>query len=363
LRLGVKAKISNTLKAGVRLATGKLDDPVSTNQTLGTYNNRYALTVDRAYLQYDGIDTEGYPWLTLSGGRLPNPFLSTDLVWDPDISFEGFAATFRTSLRGSDNLWEQDEQTRGLFLTLGGFPLQEEKLSSADKWLLAGQLGLDWRTEGQSRLRIGMAYYNYINIDGRQNPIGSTRYDFTAPAFVQGGNSMFAIGDSTDPLRRFGLASQYKLVNLTARWDYAGFAPTHVILDLDVVKNIGWDRRDIIDRTGGAIFNATDPGADPFDARTTGYQAKLTVGWPKLRKARDWQVFTAYKYIERDAVLDAFTDSDFHLGGSNAKGWILGAGYGLTDNTWLRGRWLSTDEVDGAPYGVDVFQLDLNAKF
>jgi len=208
-----------------------------------------------------------------------------------------------------------------------------------------------------------MAYYNYINIDGRQNPIGSTRYDFTAPAFVQGGNSMFAIGDSTDPLRRFALASQYKLVNLTARWDYAGFAPTHVILDLDVVKNIGWDRRDIIDRTGGAIFNATDPGKDPFDARTTGYQVKLTVGWPKLRKARDWQVFTAYKYIERDAVLDAFTDSDFHLGGSNAKGWILGAGYGLTDNTWLRGRWLSTDEVDGAPYGVDVFQLDLNAKF
>jgi len=62
-------------------------------------------------------------------------------------------------------------------------------------------------------------------------------------------------------------------------------------------------------------------------------------------------------------VLDAFADSDFHLGGTDAKGWILGGSYGLADNTWLRARWLSTDEIDGAPLSIDTVQVDLNSKF
>jgi hypothetical protein len=363
VRLGVDAKVTNNMKAGIRMSTGNSDDPVSTNQTLGNYNNRYDVVLDRAYLKYDDYDLNTYKWLTLSGGRMPNPFVSTDLVWDSDVGFEGFAATYRKSLVGSDNLWEQDETDRNLFFTLGAFSLQEVALSSKDKWLFAGQLGVDWETDRQSRLTVAAAYYDYVNIDGRQNELNSTRYDFTAPEFVQNGNSMFAIGDPSDPTRLFGLASQYKLLNITASWDLARFAPTHVIITADYVKNLGWDRGDIIDRTGGVVYNATDPGDDPFDSRTTGYQLLLTVGWPEVRKARDWQLFGGWKHLERDAVLDAFTDSDFHLGGTNAEGWILGGSYGLMEDTWLTGRWLSADEIDGAPYGVDVLQIDLNARF
>ena len=62
-------------------------------------------------------------------------------------------------------------------------------------------------------------------------------------------------------------------------------------------------------------------------------------------------------------MLDAFTDSDFHLGGTNSKGWLLGGSYGLTENAWLTARYMSADEIDGPPLGIDVFQLDLNAKF
>jgi hypothetical protein len=62
-------------------------------------------------------------------------------------------------------------------------------------------------------------------------------------------------------------------------------------------------------------------------------------------------------------VLDAFTDSDFHLGGTNAKGWILGGKYGLLENTYISARYLSADEIEGPPLGIDVLQLDLVSEF
>jgi hypothetical protein len=62
-------------------------------------------------------------------------------------------------------------------------------------------------------------------------------------------------------------------------------------------------------------------------------------------------------------VPDAFTDSDFHLGGTNARGFIVGGSLGLARNTWLGLRWLSANEVTGAPYSVDVVQLDLSTEF
>ena len=82
-----------------------------------------------------------------------------------------------------------------------------------------------------------------------------------------------------------------------------------------------------------------------------------------MKKRSDWQFTTAYKYLERDAVLDAFTDSDFHLGGTDTKGWILGGSYGLGANAWLTLRWLSANEIDGAPLAIDILQVDVNAKF
>jgi len=139
---------------------------------------------------------------------------------------------------------------------------------------------------------------------------------------------------------------------LTAAWDIAVFDPLHVVFTGDYVKNIGFDRAEIQQRTGLDI-----------EPKTRGYHVKLAVGMPLVKKHGDWQFISAYKYLERDAVLDAFTDSDFHLGGTDAKGWILGGSYGLANNTWLSLRWLSANEIDGQPLAVDVLQLDLNARF
>jgi hypothetical protein len=82
-----------------------------------------------------------------------------------------------------------------------------------------------------------------------------------------------------------------------------------------------------------------------------------------MQNQGDWQMFLGYKHLERDAVLDAFTDSDFRLGGTNSKGFYIGGLYGVDRNSWLSAKWMSADAIDGKPFGVDVLQVDFNAKF
>jgi hypothetical protein len=94
-----------------------------------------------------------------------------------------------------------------------------------------------------------------------------------------------------------------------------------------------------------------------------GHQAALAVGMPKIKSSGDWQASVAYKYLEKDAVLDALTDSDFHLGGTNAKGFVASGSYGVDENVWLSLRWISTDQIDGAPLSIDTLQVDLNSRF
>jgi hypothetical protein len=358
-RLGMDAKVADQLKFGARLTTGNQRDPVSTNQTLGSYGQNYQVVLDQLFLQYDDLNLDSYPWLTVWGGRIPNPWNSTDLVWDEDLNFDGIAATFRHNLAGSGNLLEMQDRSSTLFVTLGAFPLQEEEveLSSRDKWLLGGQIGHEKVFENQSKTTVSLAYYNYLNITGRRNGLDSVLQDPSAPEFLQKGNTLFDIRNDTDPdSNRFALASDYDLLNLTAEVDFAQLAPIHVIVTGDLVKNLGYDEDEVRKRTGGAATQA-------IRDRTWGFHLGVTAGWPQVVKWGDWQVFGAYKYIQRDAVLDAFTDSDFHLGGTDAEGFILGAKFGLTQNTWLRARWLSADPIDGPPLGIDTLQVDLNAKF
>ncbi len=349
-RLGLLAKVSENVSTGFRISTGNTNDPVSTNQTLGTTANKYSLVLDRAFVKADPRD-----WLSVSGGRIPNPFFSTDLVWDDDVNFEGVAATFKP--------WSNGAMAAKPFFTVGAFPLQEVETSATnlarDKWLYGAQAGLDWRSGAYSRWRFGMAYYGYRNVAGVRNttPTLNGSYDGTAPAFHQKGNSLYVIdtdanNNGTQDDSVWGLASDYRMLNLTAVADLTHFDPVHVILSADVVKNIGYDKAKVAARMGAG-----------YNAKTLGWHAKVTVGMPGISLPGDWQVFLGYRHLERDATLDAFTDSDFRLGGTDAKGYYLGALYGLDRNTWLSAKWMSADAIDGLPFSTDVFQVDLNAKF
>jgi hypothetical protein len=200
--------------------------------------------------------------------------------------------------------------------------------------------------------KIAAAYYDYKNVTGEANdPLRPGEKDFTAPQFQQKGNTLFDIDPSS--ALKLALASDYKLVNLTGNIEIAFWQPVYITFWGDYVKNIGFDRDEVARRTGNPDVKE----------ETEGYQVGMTVGHKRFQEFGDWELFLFYKRLEADAVLDAFTDSDFHGGGTNAKGWILGGSLGLAKNVWMRARWFSTDEISGPPFAVDMLQLDLNAKF
>jgi hypothetical protein len=350
LRFGVQANIiPSELNAGFRLVTGSGLDPVSTNQTLGNTSRPYSVFLDRAFLAWRSRSNVWSAW----GGRMPNPWYGTDLVWDDDLAFDGVALKVNPLRDLTESSPDFDP-----FLTLGVFPLQEVELSQKDKWLYGVQAGFNARLGGSSKMVFAVSYYDYRHIEGQRNSPGSSLLDFTAPQFLQKGNTLFNIADPSSGDTLLGLASDFNELNLTASIANYSFAPTHVILTLDYVKNQGFDEQEILQRIGGAS------SAFPFvNPDTDATQIKLVVGRPIVERKGEWQTSFAYKKIGGNAVLDAFSDSDFHLGGTNARGWILGGAYGLALDTWLSVRYISTDEIKGAPLGIDTLQIDLNAKF
>jgi hypothetical protein len=361
-RLGVLAKINDTVSAGLRFTTGNVTDRVSTNQTLGSGFNKYSFLVDRAYIKFDPVE-----WASVSGGRIPNPWFSTDLVWDEDLNFDGVAVNLRNVT---------PTQSLRPFATAGWFPLRADNPPNAEKqWLAGGQIGAEYDLSSSTRLRLGLAKYHYSRIEARTDtnfdaigPLpGYGRYEHSS-ALRQKGNTLVltnpgagaAFGE-TAPI--YGLASKFEPWVLTATADLAHFDPVHVLLSAEYVKNTGFDRGDILRRTG---LNLTD-------GKDTAYHVRLMVGMPSVRLADDWQVFASYKYIGSDALIDGFTDSDFGLGGTNLKGFVLGGSYGLYRDTAVGLRWYSARNIQGMTYDpaviagqryeVDTVMVDMNVRF
>jgi polyhydroxyalkanoate synthesis regulator phasin len=378
VRLAVDAQLTDSARAVVRLATGNLEDPVSPNQTLGNSGRHYQFAVDQAYLRYDANVHSQLPWMTLSVGRLPNPWVSTDLVFDPDLQFEGLASTWRVGFGGSG------QTPRHVFLTLGAFPLQEIELSTQDKWLYGGQLGLSLPWADGARASLAGAYYYYDNIVGRRNPIpGDTTLDYTAPQWLQGGNTLFPIAvNANNEVRLYGLAADYHLLDVTAALELPVF--DHLLtLTADYVTNLGYDPADVLQRAG---FSSIDQVPTPeaklaFDKMADGYQGEVAFGSRSVGQRNSWRFALAYRYLERDAVLDAFTDSDFHLGGTGAKGYSVRAEWWFLNRNWLTLRYITADEIshtgptyrdpsgtlilpsDTPRFGVDTLMLDINGQF
>jgi len=347
LRVGIDTELGYGWTTGFRIATGTLRDPVSTNQTLGNTAGRYTIGLDQAYLRHTGVSRSNRRQLTLTGGRMANPWTSTDLVFDNDLTFEGLAANYRIALQ-RDELFN-----RFVYLTLGGFPIEEFEINSEDKWLLGGQLGLEYKLDSGSRLRFAGAYYDYRNMVGQRNVLDSNLLDYTAPKFLQRGNTLFDIRNDADATTNlFALAAEYRLVDVTAGFDWRLSPEYRISFSGNFVKNIGYEEDAVNQRLGIAI-----------DPRTVGYQFEAAFGSVNMASAGAWRALLAYRYLERDAVLDAFTDSDFRLGGTDVKGFIVGGEYSLTPRVLLRARYLSGNEIDGPPLGIDVFQLDVNSTF
>ena len=364
MRLNVDASVTDELKTGVRLSTGNITDRVSTNQTLGQNFNKYSVVLDRVFVKWNPAGSEH----TYLAGRMPNPFFGTDLVWDPDLNFEGLAvmSDMRLGIRSR------------AFTTVGWFPLSTATPGATQsRDLIGAQAGYDWRFgyTAANRVRVGLGLYQYRNLAG----IAETETDRVSRAdyisrseypsgLRQRGNTLFRLNAPSDTASQYGLASDFQTLNLTAVLELVDAAPLPMSLTGDVIRNLDFDRDRIAARTGRRLS----------DGKELGYMVGLHVGKRSVANRGDWSTSIAYRYLGSDATLDAFADSDFGLGGTNNKGTVLTLSYGLDRNVWVSARWLSSDLIDAmspatatagtlttspGKFSVDVLHLDLNTRF
>ncbi|QKS80814.1 putative porin [Pseudomonas bijieensis] len=373
-RLGMKAVIAPQWTAGIRIGTGSDNNPVSTTQALGGGFGKKDIWLDQGYLTWKPSDE-----LTLTGGRFANPFFSTDLLYSGDLNFDGVAANFNHKLN----------QDWGVFGTVGAFPVEytndtstsngSDKEESDNKWLYGAQLGANWAINDSNRIKGALAYYRFDDIEGqRSSPCQpwagdpGCDSDGSRVAFMQKGNTVFLLRDitpnplnpSTTPQPQYvGLASEFNLLDLNLAWDTDLPEDLKLRSQAHYVHNLGYDEGEMRKRSAGQFANNLDSDGE-VESGANAWMLQFTLGNSlELKREGDWNLFAGYKYIQPDALPDGFNDSSFHLGGTNAKGYFLGGNYGLASNVFATGRWLSSEAVYGAPYDIDVLQLEINTRF
>ncbi len=82
------------------------------------------------------------------------------------------------------------------------------------------------------------------------------------------------------------------------------------------------------------------------DDQDQGYQVGIRLG--KAKKAKTWELAYYYKWLQADAVLSAFADSDFGDGGTNRRGNIFWGAYNITDFLKVKVKFYNTKPLDRA---------------
>src|SRR6266403_1197730 len=121
LRLGLRGTLADDWFFGLRFETNASSR--STNVTFGDEatggpfaKNSDTVNVGQAYLGYKGFHD-----ITLTGGKMPNPLVTTLMVWDPDINPEGLAEqwkhTFTIGGGGAEATQSYSKEGKGVVAT------------------------------------------------------------------------------------------------------------------------------------------------------------------------------------------------------------------------------------------------------
>jgi len=383
-RFGVQAAIDDGLTADFRISTGADNGPVTPNQTMGSPGDfaKYNAFIDRANFAYQPLaDLKTYI------GRENNPFFTTDLIFYSELGFDGAAVKYTPRL----------SNTLDAFLVGGAFPIlntafdfstnSSTKFGSTNAYLFALQGGFEWKVRPDITTKIGVGFFDFNGVQGAVSApcsiqAGSQFYcstDATRFPFQQFGNTVYAIrnivtaNQGTNPLQPeyFGLASRFAVLDVHPRVEITSYHPFDVLLEGEYLKNLAYNRAAILDH-GPANFigpqnnfgsTSNQAGTGPYQGGDTAYLLKAVVGNLAIHKRWDWNATVAYKYLETDSTLDSINDADFHLGGTNAKGYILTGSLGVARDTFLSLRYFSSQVISGPPDGNNVLQLDLQSSF
>lgn len=313
IRYGLETKVNDMIKVGLRFASGS-GEQTSTNQTMQDTFSQKNFWIDRAFLEFTPISE-----VKFTGGKMGNPFYTTDLVWDPDITPEGFVMSAQKTFGGFTP-----------FATAGFFPIDESSSDSNDVSLYGVQGGFEVSFLGM-KFKGATGYYDFHNMEG------SALQDIS-PAVQKTSNTLIEGADDKDFFRY-----DYSLINTIFEFTPVEFhisdraIPVTIIGDF--VNNIASDVND-----------------------NSGWLGGIKIG--KVKNPGDFGIFYNYRELEKDAIPAAIADSDFHGGGTNSKGHKIGVQYGLFKNTTFGLTYFNTRSQEKKDnIKINLLQADLVVKF
>jgi len=333
-RFNAVATLGEQFRTGVTLASGDINDPTTTNQTLTGFYARKAFALDQAFVEFT---PSAFKPLTLTGGKFRYPWYNTELTWDKDLNPEGAAETLAFNL--TTPVLKR--------FALVGFQLPFAELagtSSTDKRIrqaitYGGQLQTTWQLAPKVALSAYSGYYDYRDSDsiafalarnnsknpqtpltgllplGVGNPVQDSTYTTTATNVVTVGGTALPTGVTTITNAQF--ASKFGLFDNIARLDIdTGHPRVPINFIGDYVQNTQ-ACGNVINIAPAPANTSTQTFKQAHNSNCNshyrrGYWAEATIG--RLQKKGDFQVGYARIYIEREAVLGNFNYSDIRQG-------------------------------------------------
>jgi hypothetical protein len=332
MRFGVAATLLDDFEAGFRLTsseTGKggennEGDPISGNTTFQNNASKKLIYIDQAYGKWSplkGPDLSG----TFTLGKMENPFVFSDLVFDGDYTPEGMAA--QLGYRFNDK--------HGVKLNSGFFVLDELSGSTEDPYLLGVQARWDANWSARFNTTLGASYLTIGNDHSLSN---------SAVANVNRGNTRDADGALVNNYRPWVVdaAATYTLASFPM---YKGPFPIKVAGDY-------------------MVNDGASSSSDNY-----GYSVGIQFG--KSGRKGTWDLSYAWKWLGADAWWEELVDSDFggfyaannspansgkgvdYGTGTNVKGHIVRFAYSPSDAFTLSVKWLLTELINEYPEGPD----------
>lgn len=308
-RANVIANLPKNVELGFGLATGG-EDPVSTNQTIGSGGSSKDIRLNLAYADWEAVDG-----LHLIGGKFKNRSVRVAknvLMWDGDWTPEGVAVTYQ----------------RGWFFgnAMGSWLESDSKSGNSDfSW--GGQAGVQFQPGGVE-LRGGVGYY----------------------AFKTRGKSTF-FGDPNDPSDYFGNTAIG--TNCGGAGGTCAYAFDYLMTQL--FGEVGLNLAGIPAVVFADFVNNSDPTQN-----NTAWSVGTRIG--ETREAGDWQVSYWYADKEADALFGLLTDSDFGGGGTDNKGHFVKLAYGI-NKYWALDAQYFVNEIDVSTGEKDYNRLMLNTAW
>ncbi|MCE4053154.1 putative porin [Pseudomonas sp. Au-Pse12] len=309
-RLGAYSEINPQVDTGIRIATGGGDDARSTNQDMDNYFDKKQIWLDLGYIDYHPDAVKN---LHVIGGKMLQPWVSMgDVIWDSDINPEGLAVTYKYPLGGSAEL----------FGSLGNYSLKDNVDGEGvqfrhDLRLTAGQLGSRFAITDNLKLTVGGSVYAYQN-DKDSRCTGTS----TPCALAVNGNSA---------------DNQFRLYEGFSQIDIGGL-PIPLSFYGQYVKN-------------------NDAVTDQDTAWLLGAKSKVF----------GFNLDYNYRDVQRNAVVGAFTDSDFANGTTGSRGHKFKVGYDIDKNFALGAAYFLTKSDYSSrtqrDANTNTLQLDAEAKF